>query len=253
MVDSHIKYNERLRASDEGFIPKRPISPLLPEKDPWKPKGDLRKDHDEDEPQALEPHEVEHPHVNISHIEIRRDADAVVLRVNLITAPQTISEPLEYTFGFQATPVKPAKPDVWDYRICHMGRYGLQDSLLDRLAELGIRTICFHEHWTDIQAYPKTTHGEKLRKLVDACHARGIQILLYHGYEMSTIAPEWAEYHERCLVHPRRGGYKRKYQPEPDQTAYIVCYRSQWQDFIAYHLADHRPLNSFRFLDGRLG
>lgn len=25
------------------------------------------------------------------------------------------------------------------------------------------------------------------------------------------------------------------------------------RDFIAYHLADHRPLNSFRFLDGRLG
>ena len=53
---------------------------------------------------------------------------------------------------------------------------------------------------------------------------------------MSTIAPEWDEYHEKCLVFPRRGGYKRRYQPEPDQTAYIVCYRSAWQDFIAAHL-----------------
>jgi len=169
-------------------------------------------------------------------IEIRREANAVVLRINLITQPQTVREPLEYTFGFQATPVKPAKPDVWDFRICHMGRYGLEESVLDRLAELGIRTICFHEQWTDIQAYPKTTHGEELRKLVEACHKRNIQLLLYHGYEMSTIAPEWDEYHERCLVYPRRGGYKRKYQPEPDQTAYIVCYRSPWQDFIAHHL-----------------
>ncbi|MFH1922999.1 MAG: glycoside hydrolase domain-containing protein [Planctomycetota bacterium] len=161
----------------------------------------------------------------------------MVLRVNLITEPQTIDHALEYTFGFQATPVKPPRPDVWDYRICHMGRYGMEDSLLDRLAELGVRTICFHEQWTDIQAYPKTTHGEELRKLVEACHDRNIQLLLYHGYEMSTIAPEWDEYHERCLVDPRRGGYKRKYQPEPDQTAYIVCYRSVWQDFIAHHLA----------------
>ncbi len=171
-------------------------------------------------------------------IEIRPEGEAVVLRVNLITEPRTVSvhDPLEYTFGFQATPVKPPKPDVWDYRICHMGRYGMEDTLLDRLAELGIRTICFHEHWTDIQAYPKTTHGQKLRKLVEACHQRNIQLLLYFGYEMSNIAPEWDEYHEKCLVHPRRGGYKRKYQPEPDQTAYIVCYRSAWQDFIACHL-----------------
>ncbi len=171
-----------------------------------------------------------------SVIEIERKNDAVVLRVNLITEPQTIGDPLEYTFGFQATPVKPPKPDVWDYRICHMGRYGMEGALLDRLRHLGVRTVCFHEHWTDIQAYPKTTHGDKLKNLVDACHERDIRLLLYHGYEMSTIAPEWDAWHDRCLVHPRRGGYKRKYQPEPDQTAYIVCYRSAWQDFIAYHL-----------------
>jgi len=169
-------------------------------------------------------------------IEIRREGDAVVFRVNLVAEPQTLRDPLEYTFGFQATPVKPAKPDVWDYRICHMGRYGMDEAQLDRLAKLGVRTICFHEQWTDIQAYPKTTHGNELQKLVDACHRRDIQLLLYHGYEMSTIAPEWDAYHEECLVHPRRGGYKRKYQPEPDQTAYIVCYRSVWQDFLAHHL-----------------
>ena len=186
-------------------------------------------------------------------IEIRREKDATILQVNLITKPQVIEKPLLYTFGFQATPVKPMTPDVWNYRICHMGAYGLEDrpfvqpnasrtkpgkktTVLDRLAQAGVRTICFHEQWTDIQAYPKTTHGKQLRKLVRACHDHDIQILLYLGYEMSTIAPEWDAYHEKCLVHPRRGGYKRKYQPQPEQTAYVVCYRSVWQDFIAHHL-----------------
>ncbi len=169
-------------------------------------------------------------------IEIQRENDTVLLRVNLVGQSHPLDRALEYTFGFQATPVKPARPDVWDLRICHMGRYGMPESQLDRLAQLGIRTMCFHEHWTDIQAYPKTTHGEELKKLVRACHDRNIQLLLYIGYEMSTIAPEWDAYHEQCLVYPRRGGYKRKYQPEPDQTAYVVCYRSVWQDFIAYHL-----------------
>ena len=161
-------------------------------------------------------------------LEIER-ADRVLLRVQVITAPQTIDKPLDYTFGFQATPVKPAIPDAWDYRIVHMGGYGLDNATLDRLAACGVRTMCFHEHWTDIQNYPHTTHGAELDKLVAACHQRKIQLLLYFGYEMSNIAPEWDRYHEECLVQPRAGGYKRK----PKQTAYIVCYRSHWQDFMA--------------------
>ncbi len=45
---------------------------------------------------------------------------------------------------------------------------GPPKSMLDRLAELGVRTICFHEHWTDIQNYTSTTHDEPLRSLVKA-------------------------------------------------------------------------------------
>jgi hypothetical protein len=100
---------------------------------------------------------------------------------------------------------------------------------LDYLAQVGVRTICFHEHWTDIQAYPATTHGDQLRRLVAACHAKDLQLLLYHGYEMSDIAPEYDNYHDECLVYPRGGGYTR----QPPQTAYIVCYRGPWQDFLA--------------------
>lgn len=166
---------------------------------------------------------------------VRRDGQ-VVFRVLLVTQAQKLERPLEYTFGFQATPVKPDRPDAWDFRTVHMGGYDLDEAFLDRLAAAGVRTMCFHEHWTDIQAYPATTHGEKLRRLAEGCKKRNIQLLLYLGYEMSTIAPEWKDYHELCLVWPRAGGYKRTYQPEPDQTAYIVCYRSIWQDFIAAHL-----------------
>lgn len=165
-----------------------------------------------------------------------------ILRVNLLTKPKTIrpDSPLEYTFGFQATPVRDNPKDVWDYRICHHGDYGIEDkrqdaqtTTLDRLAELGVRTICFHEHWTDIQNYTNTTHGEELKKLVTACHERGIRLLLYFGYLMSDLAPEWAEYSEDCLTAPRAGEYDRK----PEQHCYIVCYRSVWQDFMAYGIA----------------
>ncbi len=106
-------------------------------------------------------------------------------------------------------------------------------SILDRLAQLGVRTICFHEHWTDIQNHTSTTYGDELHKLVAACHARGIKLLLYFGYEISNIAPEWDTYADECLTYPRAGGYHR----QPEQNAYIVCYRSKWQDFMAHGIA----------------
>jgi hypothetical protein len=165
-----------------------------------------------------------------------------LLRVNLISKPKTVGKdrPLEYSFGFQATPVRDNPQDVWDYRICHHGSYGIEDkkqdtqtSTLDRLAELGVRTVCFHEHWTDIQNYTSTTHGEELKRLVKSCHERNIRLLLYFGYLMSDLAPEWAKYSEECLAAPRGGEYDRK----PEQHCFIVCYRSVWQDFMAHGIA----------------
>ena len=102
-------------------------------------------------------------------------------------------------------------------------------TLLDHLASRGVRTICFHEHWTDIQNYTSTTREKDLKGLVAACHEHGIQLLLYFGYLMSDIAPEWSKYHDQCLVLPRTGDYQR----QPKQTAYMVCYQSAWQDFLA--------------------
>ncbi|HJN16603.1 MAG TPA: DUF6067 family protein, partial [Armatimonadota bacterium] len=110
---------------------------------------------------------------------------------------------------------------------------GPTQTIIDRLAELGVRTIVFHEHWTDIQNYTSTTHGDDLRKLVAACHERGMKVLLYFGYEISTIAPEWDEWAEKCLIAPRHGAYTR----QPTQTAYTVCYESAWQDFMAAGMA----------------
>jgi len=63
----------------------------------------------------------------------------------------------------------------------------------DSAAELGVKTLIFHENWTPIQNYWETTREEDLKKLVAACHQRGIKLLLYFGYELSTLAPEWAD------------------------------------------------------------
>ena len=138
-------------------------------------------------------------------IEIGDTGETVTLRVNLITVPYELTGPLEYTFGFEGTPVKPGRPDAWDYRIVHSGHYDMTGAELDRLVRAGVRTICFHQHWTDIQNYPETTRCAQLDQLVAACHQRKIQLLLYFGYQMSDIAPEWRDYHDECLVAPEPG------------------------------------------------
>lgn len=114
---------------------------------------------------------------------------------------------------------------------------GLEKPPLDYLAESGVRTLCIHEQWTDLEGYFSTTHGEKLRSLVQACHARGIRLLVYLGFLFSDLAPEWPEFGEECIIEPRHVYDPYDYPPQPHQKAYTVCYRSVWQDALAWGIA----------------
>jgi len=106
---------------------------------------------------------------------------------------------------------------------------------LEALAAQGVRTICFHEHWSPYQAYPSVTEENrpKLLSLVQGCHAQHVQLLLYMSREMADNAPEWELYHEEALVQPRHGGYRR----QPPQQDWYACWRSPWRQFCLYHLA----------------
>jgi hypothetical protein len=105
---------------------------------------------------------------------------------------------------------------------------------LDYLRDLGVRTIVFHEHWTEFENYTETlSHQEQLRSLVKACHERGLSLLLYFGYLLANTCPEWEPYHDEVLVMPMQSEYVR----EPAQKDYSVCYASAWQDFIADGIA----------------
>jgi len=105
---------------------------------------------------------------------------------------------------------------------------------LQRLAEAGVRTICFHEHWSPYQSHPYVTaeNRPKLKSLVDGCHASGVSLLLYMSRQFADNAPEWELYSDDVLQTPRSGAYRRL----PEQNAYIACWNSAWRDFCLYHL-----------------
>ncbi len=101
---------------------------------------------------------------------------------------------------------------------------------LDYLKSLGFRTIVMHEQWTDIQNWPEAVgHEEELKALVKACHDRGLQLLVYFGFEISDIMPNFLDYKDEVMLKDDWQSYSRL----PQQKDYVVCYESVWQDFIA--------------------
>lgn len=193
---------------------------------------------------------------------VKRERDSVILRLQMISTPVDMApsgvlmfpysdrklplvKTLRYTFGLQATPVKPVEKDAWDYRIfCITAgtrgidqRLHLPTDLLDRLQAAGVRTVVIFEHWTDMEGHAMTTHAEELKKIIRDCHQRGMQVLFYFGFLLSDLAPEWRDFGTRCVALPKAGWSFYKYPPQPEQTAWRVCYRSPWQDFLSDGIA----------------
>jgi len=217
-------------------------------------------------------------------VQVERRGKTTILRLTLVDQPVPLSpkgrEPnaermlplhdgpqkeLGYTFGFQATPLRKNEQDAWDYRIVCMTQFiGLKDfytdkercqvseKYLDEWKAKGVRTVIVWEHWSDAEAYTRTPYKEALKKTVQAAHARGMSVLFYFGFLFSDRAPEWPELGEECIGLPKRGYPFHDYPPQPLQSAWVVCYRNEWQDYIADGIA--RAMDEFDFdgvyLDG---
>lgn len=204
-------------------------------------------------------------------IEIIPQSGELLLRLRLLDS--TARLPVTYTFGFQATPVKPWPKDFHEWRIWHVPQLGVGSTLpipkewwlchrafpdrkplptLDRAAELGAKTAVFHEDWAPIQNYPMTMPESEFKGIVDACHERGMKVLVYHGYEFSPLAPEWAELHDEVLVKNAKGEITPGWYRHPEQRDFKVCYNSVWRDRLADGIEKARKRYGYDglYLDG---
>ncbi len=167
-------------------------------------------------------------------------------------------EPITFRFGMIATPVKPLPADPYGERSLHIdcghkvltdyedylfgnfvdtGEYtGIpapgtavetDEITFDRIQRLGVKVLYLHEKWNTIQNSPYITRqsADRLRKIVDEAHSRGIKVIPYFGYEISTLAPYWGEYGFDFTVkergtHPALWHWYR----QPPQRDLRVCY-----------------------------
>ena len=135
---------------------------------------------------------------------------------------------------------KPGTPDAWVKFAA--GRFGkgptwapqLGHTRLEELAGLGVRTICFHEHWVPYQSYPHPVEADRprLHSLADGVHAAKMNLLLYMSRQFADNSPEWELYSDEACSEPRPAPYTRY----PAQRDYIACWNGPYKDFSLYWL-----------------
>jgi len=149
-------------------------------------------------------------------------------------------QPLLFRMGFQATPVKPMPRDFhrWRTDTCFSDHAVLtpphgspgDGTRLDRAAAAGVRTMILHESTVAVQNSDFTDRPEVLSAAVRACHDRGLKVLVYFGYELSTLAPEWGDDADDVLVKSPEGDPAGGWRRDPPQRGLICCYRSRRAD-----------------------
>ncbi len=189
-------------------------------------------------------------------MEVIHEEDAVVLRIRLLDshpvswtrAPEEGMTylPIDFQFGLQATPVKPFPRQPYLHNAFHLdcgikikGNY--RDFLdaenrFDRLAEMGVTTLILHEKWNKTQNWFELSEytAAQLSYIVEQCHQRGIKVLPYFGYEISTMASIWSEKNRALVVKDenQRTRPNNAWWRVPFQRDHVVCYTTEYQDYF---------------------
>ena len=194
-----------------------------------------------------------HPADPKEAVEFRRNADRAVLRLHLADTPLQLdpgnlkNPDLSYTFGLIATPIKAIVRDYWDHRITIPPSYGYgydclteksgNKPVLDHFAELGAKTLSI-ANWTNILCYNKPVGTSyDLHNLVNECHKRGIKVMVYLGFQVSGIAPEFPLVGKQIVVVPEEvnpDGYAALPERQP---MHRVCLKGAWQDWLVHGVA----------------
>lgn len=187
-------------------------------------------------------------------IEVLNNGNEIVLRLRLLDSqPYTWQgdltkgayefHPITFSFGLQATPVKTFPKQPYIHNALHLdcgiktkGNYidFLSDkSRFDRLKEKGVTTLILHEKWNKSQNWFELSEftNYQIKEICHECHKRDIKVLVYFGYEVSTMTSSWEEFSKNCTIKENGkmvGGWWRV----PFQRDYISCYNSPYQDLF---------------------
>jgi hypothetical protein len=170
-------------------------------------------------------------------LDVRTKNGVVMFTATLLDHEETISTPMTFSFGLQASPVKPVS-FAWranarilhgvNYQSCEPGPDGR--TLLEKLAEGGVKTVVFHQDWSEYYGQVTPWGGERLHRLISECHKHGLKLIVYVGYGLARNAPELKGHHDAWSVLPLIPW------TTPSRTEFetfdATCARSGWADWL---------------------
>ena len=157
---------------------------------------------------------------------LRREGDAVVVRLHLISEPVKVTKPLTYTIGFEATPVRPLPARLYDWYFASGPQFKGSNVFVygwsKQISYLNGRLIA-HD-----------PAGQ--RRLVDKWRAAGRESLSYSCAQCTAnISPEYLFFVQEW--NQPYGGTFSGYKRVPDDAPYSmvsVCPRSSFADFLVW-------------------
>ncbi len=152
-------------------------------------------------------------------------------------------KPITYSFAFQPTPVKEFdKNSLKEWRAFHLADilkkpafdavYGNDDTLIKRIAASGAKWLILHEDWTVIQNYGLAYDENAFKEFVNKCHKLGLKVMVYFGYEISTLYHDFNSICDESLNKNVNGNFVGGWQREPMQRDYTVCYAGKYSDVM---------------------
>lgn len=159
-----------------------------------------------------------------------------------------------FRLAMQASPVKPFPANPYKEKLLHIDCFkkipneyieflsnpvkeGETEIGYDRIKRLGVTTLVIHEKWNQTQNYWKLTQrtAHQLKTIIEECHKRGIKVLPYFGYEMTSMSDFWTDHVELYAKKPANSPKRAvAWYRFPAQRACPVCYASpfaeQWSD-----------------------
>ncbi len=163
--------------------------------------------------------------------------EVVSFTATLLDHEKVFDGTVTFQFGLQASPVKPVSFG-WragarilhniHYESCLPGSDGRCE--LDTLRDGGVKTVVIHDDWTQYFGQMVPSDSKQLRQLIDACHARGMRLLVYVGYGVARAAPEMQGKHDAWSVLPLIP-WDPSYKPET-RGFDAACPNSGWANWL---------------------
>ncbi len=194
--------------------------------------------------------------------EVIDNGDEYILRIHILDGEPDVwrgkttddgsmrLDPIIFRFGFCATPYRELEPAPFTEKALHIDCFkkvlnnyeeflsapvveGDTEIGFDRLKRLGVEVLYIHEKWNDMQNCPILTDRtkERARYIISECHKRGIKVIPYFGYEISSLSPYFGKYGNKWKLMKQPGDmHGGAWNRWPGQRALRVCLDSDWAD-----------------------